>query len=114
MASTMGYVELMTKLLESIPRLKGVGHDRKLDMLQKADRIMSDSKKRIADYYIRTKDNVPTDRGNIDELIGDCLLDAVKLLFVLCEQKVKRVFNLAKYLSEAEKQISERRRKERQ
>ena len=108
----MGYVELFKHMLTSMPKRKGWGHARKLNMLETTDRLITDTKKRIADYYDRIKDKPTGYDGDIDKLIGDCLLDAVRILLVLCYGKVNFVLNLAKYLDEAHRQnwLEERKR----
>ena len=91
-------VESMKKLLLSMPKKKGFGHERKLDMLNTTDRLMSITRKRIADY---NKGKIK----DIDKLLWQCAIDAMRIQLVLAQGKVKSVLYLTKCLVEAQREL---------
>ena len=97
-------VKCMIELLKSMPKRNGYGYERKLDMLDTTDRLMSETRQRIADYNAGViKD--------IDKLLWDCAIDAMRIQLVLAQGKVESVLYFSKCLVEAQRELFRHNRK---
>ena len=81
-----------------MPKRNGWGHDRKLDMLQTTDKLMSESRQRIADY------NAGKIR-EIDKLLWKLAIDAIRIQLVLAQGKVNSVLYVAECLVKAKREL---------
>ena len=91
-------VKCMIEMLKSMPKRNGWGHDRKLDMLQTTDKLMSESRQRIADY------NAGKIR-EIDKLLWKLAIDAIRIQLVLAQGKVNSVLYVAECLVKAKREL---------
>ena len=92
-------VEVMKELLKTLPKRTGFGHDRKLDMLQSSNKILCQLHQRIKDYFACPH------KQDIDKLLWNCCLDAIRLFIVLCEGKMDRVKRYTNTLDEAHSEL---------
>ena len=93
-------VKCMMEMLLSMPKRNGFGHERKLDMLNTTERLLSETQQRIANFN-KGKGKIK----EIDKLLWQCAIDAMRIQLVLAQGKVKSVLHLAKCLVEAKREL---------
>ena len=92
-------VEVMKELLKNLPKRRGYGNDRKLDMLQTSDKIVSQLHQRLKAYL-----QCPESR-DIDKLLWDCCLDAYRLLIISCNGRLDYIHSQVLDLLKAQSEI---------
>ena len=93
-------VKCMMEMLKSMPKRNGFRHERKLDMLNTTERLLSETQQRIADFN-KGKGKIK----DIEKLLWQCAIDAMRIQLVLAQGKVKSVLYLTKCLVEAQREL---------
>ena len=96
-------VQVMKELLKTLPKRNGLGDDRKLDLLETNHKIVSQLHDRI-NACLKCPE-----RNDIDKLLWDCCLDALRLLIVSSNGKLSYIHSQVLDLLKAQSEIQRER-----